>query len=78
MQRINNKIRRILDKIKGLPDYIKNYRYRNQIFLVYTMGKVGYSIVYESLKQILPYNNIIHIHFLSEFMLQEELPKTNK
>jgi len=41
------------------------------------MGKVGSSTVYDSLKSYFPYNNIFHVHFLSENYLKHILPKKN-
>ena len=50
--------------------------YRNSIFLVYSMGKVGSSTLYESLKSHMPFNDIFHVHFLSDYWLKEILPQS--
>src|ERR1051325_1100751 len=49
-------------------------RHQNEVILVYTMGKVGSSSVYEALKKSLPGTDIYHIHFLSDKWLKEKLP----
>lgn len=43
------------------------------IILVYSMGKVGSSSVYQSLRARLPYASIFHVHFLSDYWLNERL-----
>lgn len=69
----------ILRKIKkaakialSFPSYIQQ---RNNIILVYTMGKVGSSTMYNTLKKHLPFTDIFHVHFLSTNWLEKILPE---
>jgi hypothetical protein len=58
-----------------IPFHYTNWKkYHNHLFLVYTMGKVGSSTIYESLKTTLPTSKIYHTHFLSNHWLQNILP----
>lgn len=41
------------------------------------MGKVGSSTIYQTLKDQLPWNHVLHVHFLSKNWLQNILPYTN-
>jgi Putative capsular polysaccharide synthesis protein len=50
------------------------YRGKN-IYLIYSMGKVGSASIYTSLKQKKPYSDIFHLHFLSDNYLKNILPK---
>ena len=45
------------------------------IYLVYSMGKVGSYSIYESLKKKKPFSDIFHVHFLSKNYLENLLPK---
>lgn len=47
------------------------------IILVYSMGKVGSTSVYRSLRARLPHANIFHVHFLSDYWLNERLPNAD-
>ena len=59
-------IRLIKYKILRLR-FIKNsFVKRKEFFLIYTMGKIGSSSIYETLRSKLAYNNIYHILFLTE------------
>lgn len=49
----------------------------NRIFLVYSMGKVGSSAVYQSLKNTFPDSFVFHVHFLSKYRLENLLVKAN-
>jgi hypothetical protein len=53
----------------------RDRRFQNTIFLVYSMGKVGSSSVYQTLKHRLPFAKVFHLHFLSKFWLNDKLPK---
>lgn len=50
----------------------------NTIYLIYTMGKVGSTTVYNTLKKKKPYADIFHAHFLSQNWLEVILPKRNR
>lgn len=60
--------------------FTANQQFRKQInkdeniYLIYSMGKVGSSTIYKSLKQKKPYSDIFHVHFLSEHWLNNVLP----
>ncbi|MEO8069013.1 MAG: putative capsular polysaccharide synthesis family protein [Flavobacteriales bacterium] len=53
------------------------WRQRNSFFLVYTLGKVGSSTIYATLKKRLPGVPLHHVHFLSSEYLDVRLPKLN-
>lgn len=77
---ILNRLARLLKykiwSLKHLKLYDDN---KNNIFLIYTMGKVGSSSIYETLKSKLAYNQIYHIHFLTkENMYWRDQFKNNK
>jgi hypothetical protein len=67
-----NKLFSILEKIDR---FFRPKRY--PLILVYTMGKVGSSTLQASLKKYYPARDIKHVHFLSDFYLEDVLPKTN-
>ena len=51
------------------------YRPKDQnIYLIYTMGKVGSGSIYRALKKALPFRPIFHTHFLSTTWLEKILP----
>lgn len=50
----------------------------NNIYLIYTMGKVGSSSIFESLKRKKPYSDVFHVHFLSENYLENILPRRHE
>ena len=74
--KIKNKIKSLLRK----SSYKYNRLINNDknIYLIYTMGKVGSAGIYKSLKKELPYSNIFHVHFLSKNWLDNILPNRNK
>lgn len=47
----------------------------NNIYLIYTMGKVGSSSIYKSLKKKHPFAHNYQVHHLSKLWLQEILPQ---
>lgn len=51
---------------------------QDSIILVYTMGKVGSSTIYNSIRNKNPFAHIYHIHFLSDKGLNEVIPATHK
>ncbi len=66
-------------KLGKLYKSIGKITYKNDnIYLIYTMGKVGSSSIYQSLKKEVPFADIYHIHHLSDYWLHEVLPKGHK
>lgn len=45
------------------------------IYIIYSMGKVGSSTVFESLKSKKPFSDIFHVHFLSSNSLENLIPQ---
>lgn len=61
-------------KMKYILTYPREYLIsRNQIFIVYTMGKVGSVTVEEMLKRKLPFSKVFHTHFLTEKGVIEQM-----
>lgn len=57
------------------PRYIPSYlKHRKELFLVYTMGKVGSSSLFRHLKEHFPFLPVFQVHFLSDAFLKDELP----
>ncbi len=50
----------------------------NDVFLIYSMGKVGSSSIYTSLKNQKRYSDIYHVHFLSNNWLDKILPELHE
>lgn len=50
---------------------------RDDLILIYTMGKVGSSTVCASLQRLLPGDPILQVHFLSDYWLEQVLPGLN-
>lgn len=71
-------IKHTLSKLKHRVLNMPNaWRQRNSFFLVYTLGKVGSSTIYATLKKRLPGVPVHHVHFLSTEYLDVRLPKLN-
>ena len=51
---------------------------KGNLILVYSMGKVGSTSIYTELKKKLPFADIFHVHFLSEYWLRKKLPALDK
>lgn len=72
-------INTIKHKLGKLYKRIGKLTYKDDnIYLIYTMGKVGSSSIYQSLKKEIPFADIYHIHHLSDHWLHEILPKGHK
>lgn len=71
----------IISRCRSVTKRIKRYplelRFKNDIFLVYTLGKVGSSTIYDTLKSVIPHVDIHHIHFLSDDYLNKILTNSN-
>lgn len=69
-------------RLRYLPHYLaKSYNYflfRDSLILVYTMGKVGSTTVYRTIKNEFPLNKVHHVHYLSDYFLNEVLPVTSR
>ncbi len=73
---IPKKLRRPLSRVYRK---IKKLVYSDpEIYLVYSMGKVGSAGVYLSLQRRKPYAAVFHVHFLSKNWLQDRLPKEHE
>ena len=62
--------KRVTSKFQFLFFIISRWRQyillRNNIIVVFTMGKVGSSTIYHNLKEMAPYLDIFHLHFLTD------------
>ncbi len=69
----------ILKKIKGQLKALKHYPLsaKRPYIVVYSMGKVGSSTVYATLKKHFLSTDVDHVHFLSDSYLKEKLPGSN-
>lgn len=63
---------------KYIHRILKSLNSDKNLYLVYTMGKVGSTSIYESFKRNKPYVEVHHTHFLSDHWLDEVLPTMNK
>ena len=55
--------------------------FSDTLFLVYSMGKTGSSSVYYTLMRDLPFNKVLHVHFLSDYWYNwfaDKTPNSNK
>ncbi|MCB0397925.1 MAG: hypothetical protein KDD36_14835 [Flavobacteriales bacterium] len=59
--------------LRHFPAYLRT---RNTRFLVYTMGKVGSTSLYDSLRFEYPFLSVHHIHFLTEEGVANQLAYT--
>lgn len=68
--------------LRRTVDYVRRYplhrEHKKFIYLVYSMGKVGSSTVYHTLRDHLPFAAIFHVHFLSDHWLRDVLPHANR
>ena len=85
MKLFNKLLYRINFKLNGLIKTRKSitnlYKYKDTLFLVYSMGKTGSSSVYYTLMRDLPFNKVLHVHFLSKYWYEwfsSKLSKSNK
>lgn len=70
-QRIRNRLERKLHERSAK----KRYKHlQDHIILIYTMGKVGSSTIYHTLRHELPHTHVFQVHFLSDHWLKEKLP----
>ena len=69
----------ITQKLNKLKHRIKKRLVNDKnIYVIYTMSKVGSSTVYQSLKSKRPFSDIFHVHFLSENYLDNILPQLHE
>ena len=54
--------------------FYKIFKKDQNIYLIYSMGKVGSSAIYNSIKKQIPYADVFHVHFLSDNWLKKILP----
>ncbi|MBK6775617.1 MAG: hypothetical protein IPG74_07120 [Flavobacteriales bacterium] len=77
MSLVNN-AKHALSKLKHRVLNTPNaWRQRSNFFLIYTLGKVGSSTLYATLKKKLPGVPVHHVHYLSEKFLGDLLPKSD-
>jgi len=68
VEKIKYRINFKLNGILKIRESIKNYfKYSDTLFLVYSMGKTGSSSIYYTLMRDLPFNKVLHVHFLSSY-----------
>ncbi|MEO5642589.1 MAG: putative capsular polysaccharide synthesis family protein [Bacteroidia bacterium] len=69
---------RVLNKVKGkwlgLKNKVRKMLAEKQIFLVYSMGKVGTTSVFSYIKRNHPDIPLHHVHFLSDNWVKKKLP----
>lgn len=74
-------IARTKEKLKGWWHLLSTWSDRRhqgrRFFLIYTLGKVGSSTIYATLKKKLPGVPVHHVHYLSEKFLGDLLPKSD-
>ncbi|WP_281614160.1 putative capsular polysaccharide synthesis family protein [Flammeovirga sp. SubArs3] len=76
---IKNFLRKITIFFRSVIRFVfYNLKIKNEIILVYTMGKVGSSSVFDSIEKNNPYSYVFHVHFLSNNYLYKILPKLDK
>ena len=73
---LKRKIRKLGFKYLAYFSFTKYEKRKNNTILVYTMGKVASSSIYETMFKEFPFNRSFHIHHLSDFWLQEKLAGT--
>ena len=61
--------------IINLLKQIKRRLFTKEIIIVYTMGKVGSTTIYKTLKKYSPKAIVFHVHFLSDKYINETDPK---
>jgi len=76
MNKAIKKIKQVLSK--SFKRVGRLFNRDNNIYLIYTMGKVGSSTIYNSLRKEKPFADIFHVHFLSKNWLENKLPKAHK
>lgn len=65
---------RVKGKLRQWKERYKKWREKKQLFLIYSMGKVGTTTVYSLLKKQHPQYPIIQVHFMSDHWVKEVLP----
>lgn len=68
---------KIKKKLNHIFSKLKYNDLKNKVVIIHTLGKVGSSTLYYELKKISPWNNIFHVHFLSDLWLKDKLKDTN-
>ena len=70
----NSVRRRMGGKLTSFRKSVSRIRYGKNIYLVYTMGKVGTTTISQFFKKEHPELISFHLHYLSDFWLKEKLP----
>ena len=75
---VKNFFKQKFQSLKGrLKNYYSNIKYGKNIFLIYSMGKVGTTSVYKLTHKKYPHFPIHHVHFLSDNWVKRILPALN-
>lgn len=73
-------MRFFFNKLRGRITLLLSQKYANlksKVVIVYSLGKVGSTTVYSELKKITNWNNVFHVHFLSDEWLKVRLKQGN-
>lgn len=68
---------RLKGKLLQWKQRYKKWREKKQLFLIYSMGKVGTTTVYSLIRKQYPQFPIIQVHFMSDYWVKEVLPQLN-
>lgn len=58
----------------GLKKYLHERRHGKNIYLIYSMGKVGSSTLIDLFEKQFPYLPAFQLHFLSDYWIKEKIP----
>lgn len=67
-------ITRVKEKFSQWKTRYSEWREKKQLFLIYSMGKVGTTTVYSLIKNQYPEYPIIQVHFMSEHLIKSVIP----
>ena len=67
-------LKRIKGKLRQWKERYKKWREKKQLFLIYSMGKVGTTTVHSLIKKQHPQYPIIQVHFMSNNWVKNILP----
>lgn len=73
-----NLVPRIKNKLKRIKEKVRKKLMKKQLFLIYSMGKVGSLTIVHIFKKQHPDYPLSHVHFLSDYWVKERLPSLHK